>query len=154
MFKITFNKSFLFSLNNSNPATLIMPWLFGFTYNWCNTALKKQSPAPPTSSAIIPKWCNLSSKMFIAGSLTLHLFSHALLDLGSTPHQQMDLTVDPVYRWRYKFSQIDSVRLRCTMSSNVDERRLRQNIEHLKPRQDIEHVSLDRFQRDYKSWEK
>ena len=110
-------------LNNSTPATLIMPWLFGFTYNWCNTALKKQSPAPPRSSAIIPKWCNLSSKMFIAGGLTLHPFSHTLMDLGSTPHQQMDLTVDPVYRRLYKCSQIDSVRLRCTMSSNVHERR-------------------------------
>ena len=70
--------------------------------NWCNTALKKQSPAPLTSSAFIPKWCNLSSKMFIAGGLTLHLFSDTLIDLGSTPHQQMDLTVDPVYRRLYK----------------------------------------------------
>ena len=61
--------------------------------------------------------------MFIAGGLTLHLFSHTLIDLGSTPHQQMDLIVDPVYRQLYKFSQIDSVQLRCTMSSNVDERR-------------------------------
>ena len=61
--------------------------------------------------------------MFLAGGLTLHLFSHTLIDLGSTPHQQMDLTVDPVYRRLYKFSQIDTVRLRCTMSSNVDERR-------------------------------
>ena len=32
--------------------------------------------------------------MFIAGGLTRHLFSHTLIDLGSTPLQQMDLTVD------------------------------------------------------------
>ena len=65
------------------------------------------------------------------------------IDLGSTPHQHMDLTVDPVYRRLYTFFQIDSVRLRCTMSMSED-------IE-LKLRQDIEHVSLDRFQRDYES---
>ena len=106
MFKITFNKSFRFSLNNSTLATLIMPWLFGFTYNWCNNALKKQSPAPPTSRAFIPNWCNLSSKMLIAGGLTTSFFSNVLTDLGSTPHQQMDLTADPVYRRRYKFSQL------------------------------------------------
>ena len=123
MFKITFNKSFRFSLNNSTPATLIIPWLFGFTYNWCNTALTKQSPAPTTLSAFIPKWCNLNSKMFIAGGLTLHLFSHTLIDLGSTPHQQMDLTVWSCLSATVYIFSVDSVWLRCTMSSNVDRQR-------------------------------
>ena len=97
--------------------------------------------------------------MFIAGGLTLQpFFSYVDRPGFNSTYQQMDLTVDPVYRRRYKFSQIDSVRLRCTnfychqMSTSEDiDLKLRQNIEHLKLRQDIEHVSLERFQRDYES---
>ena len=93
--------------------------------------------------------------MFIAGGLTLHLFSHTLMDLGSTPHQQMDLTVDPVYRRLYKFSQLTPFGsdAQCHQMSTVEDidLKLRQNIEHLKLRQNIKHVSLDRFQRDYES---
>ena len=61
--------------------------------------------------------------MFIAGGLTLHLFSHTLMDLGSTPHQQMDLTVEPVYRRLYKFSQLTP--FGSDAQSNVDGRRHR-----------------------------
>ena len=93
--------------------------------------------------------------MFIAGGLTLHLFSHTLMDLGSTPHQQMDLTVDPVYRRLYKFSQLTPFGsdAQCHLISTGEDidLKLRQNIEHLELRQNIEHVSLDRFQRDYES---
>ena len=89
--------------------------------------------------------------MFIAGGLTLHLFSHTLIDLGSTPHQQMvSLLI------LFKGDCIDFLKLtpfgsdaQChQMSTSEDiDLKLRQNIEHLKP----QHVSLDRFQRDYES---
>ena len=84
--------------------------------------------------------------MSIAGGLTLHLFSHTLMDLGSTPHQQMDLTVDPVYLRLYKFSQLTPFGsdAQCHLISTVEDI-------DLKLRQNIEHVSLDRFQRDYES---
>ena len=71
------------------------------------------------------------------------------MDLGSTPHQQMDLTVDPVY-WRlYKFSQLTPFGsdAQCHQMSTV------KDID-LKLRQNIEHLSLDRFQRDYERCEK
>ena len=91
--------------------------------------------------------------MLIAGGLTTSFFSNVLTDLGSTPHQQMDLTADPVYRRRYKFSQLTPVGsdAQCHQMSTVEDidLKLRQNIEHLKLRQNIEHLSLDRFQRDY-----
>ena len=96
--------------------------------------------------------------MFIAGGLTLPLFAHTLMDLDSTPHQQMDLTLDPVYRRPYKFAQLTPFGsdAQCHQMSTVEDidLKVRQNIEHLKLRQNIEHVSLDRFQRDYESREK
>ena len=88
--------------------------------------------------------------MLIAGGLTTSFFSNVLTDLGSTPHhQQMDLTADPVYRRRYKFSQLTPFGsdAQCDQMSTVEDI-------DLKLRQNIEHLSLDRFQRDYERSEK
>ena len=60
------------------------------------------------------------------------------MDLDSTPHQQMDLTVEPVYRRPYKFSQLTpfGYDAQCHQMSTVEDI-------DLKLRQNIEHVSLD-----------